>query len=302
MIITYKNIKFNTVVYVLWLFMVKCKKSRLMEEGLMLERILAMDYLKKNKIFYVIILFLVIPLGLNLFFIYGDFDSGKGLGNKEWLGFWGSYLGGVATLFAVWLTLRQNERIFLQNQQNIEFQEERARISAMPYIDVNLSPDKNLHKSNLQPPNFFIILKDDKTRRTTSNLPKEYHKILESSLENGIDENGISYSKLTDICLVKLGLIQKAPSLARKIELTTKMFDSKDKPLCLIRDFTLSEGERIQLPILFDRDFPKGRYEFTINFEDIEGRPYRQIFYIQHKGGGKYNYEMVSPPEYCKNE
>lgn len=261
-----------------------------------------MDYLKKNKIFYVIILFLAIPLGLNLLFLYGDFGSGKDLGNKEWLGFWGSYLGGVATLFAVWLTLRQNERTFLQNQRNIEFQEERARISAMPYIDVYLSLEKDIHKSTLQPPNGFIILKDNKTRWMTADLPKEYHKILESSVEENIDENGVTCVKVTDIYLVKLVLIQKAPSLARSIELTTKMPDTKDEALYLTPKFTLSEGEKIQLPILFDRGLPKGRYEFTINFEDIEGRPYRQIFYIQHKGGSKIGYEWVSPPEYCKNE
>ena len=251
-------------------------------------------------------MFLVIPLGLNLFFLYGDFGSGKGLGNKEWLGFWGSYLGGAATLFAVWLTLRQNEKLIeqneqtlLQNQKNIEFQEEMARISAMPYIDVNLSLEKDLHKSILQPPNGFIILEDDKTGRITADLPKKYHKSLESPIEN-IDENGVIATVMTDICLVKLVLIQKAPSLARKIELTTKRADTEDELLYLTPYFTLSEGDRIQLPILFDRNFPKGRYEFTINFEDIEGRPYRQFFYIHHKGGSRYNFEMVSPPEYCK--
>lgn len=197
--------------------------------------------------------------------------------------------------------INQSERTLLQNQQNVEFQEERARISAMPYIDVNLSLDKDLHKSNLHPPNGFIILKDDKTRWITADLPKEYHKSLESSLEN-IIENGVISTVMTDICLVKLVLIQKASSLARKIKLTTKRTDTEDKLLYLTPYFTLSEGERIQLPILFDRDFPKGRYEFTLNFEDIEGRPYRQIFYIHHKGGSKYSFEMVSPQEYCINE
>lgn len=256
----------------------------------------------------VFILFLVIPLGLNLFFLYGDFGSGKGLGNKEWLGFWGSYLGGAATLFAVWLTIRQNEKLIDQNeqtllqyQQNIEFQEERVRISAMPYIDVNLSLEKDLYKSILQPPNGFIILEDDKTGWITTNLPKKYHKSLESSLEN-INENGLITTVTTDIRLVNLMLNQKAPSLARKIELTTKRTDTEDELLYLTPYFTLSEGDSVKLPILFDRNFPKGRYEFTLNFEDIEGRPYRQIFYIHHNGGSQYSFEMVSPPEYCKNE
>lgn len=265
-----------------------------------------MEFLKKYKILFVLLLFLAIPFGLNAFFLFGDFTSGKDLGNREWLGFWGSYLGGAATLFAVWLTLRQNEKLIdqnertlSQNQQNIEFQEERARISAMPYIDVTIAIDKDLHKSTLQPPNGFIILRDYKTGWITAHLPKEYHKTLERSFEN-IVENGVITTVMTDVCLVKLMLIQKAPSLARKIELTTKRTDTDEKPLYLTPSFTLAEGDRVQLPVLFDKDFPKGRYEFILSYEDIEGRPYRQTFHITHKGGTKYNFEMVSPPEYCK--
>lgn len=34
---------------------------------------------------------------------------GMNIGSVEWLAFWGSYLGGKATLIAVCFTLRQNE-------------------------------------------------------------------------------------------------------------------------------------------------------------------------------------------------
>lgn len=91
-----------------------------------------LEFFKQNKWFIPTSLMLVlIPLILNLFFIYGNVGTGAELGNVEWLGFWGSYLGGVATLTAVCLTLmqnmkviKQNEQIIIQNQANLSFQDE----------------------------------------------------------------------------------------------------------------------------------------------------------------------------------
>ncbi|WP_214805764.1 MULTISPECIES: hypothetical protein [unclassified Exiguobacterium] len=264
-----------------------------------------MDRLKKNKtIFISVIIFLLIPVVLNIVFIHGAFSSGKDLGNKEWLGFWGSYLGGTATLLAVWLTLRQNKKIIIQNEQilfynkkGLEFQEEKARLSILPYIDVNIFNNEDIHKLNLQQPSGFIILKRPKESLITNKLSDEYRGILENPLEE-IHSDGVITTMVIDVCLINLVLTQKSPSLARNIYLTIEDSNSNTEPLTLTPLFVLSEGEKLQLPILFDRGFPKERYEFTLNFEDIEGRLYKQKFYIHYKRAGNYSFEVVSPPKY----
>ncbi|MBS4194160.1 hypothetical protein [Lederbergia citri] len=152
------------------------------------------QFFKDNKwIIPISLLIVLIPVGLNIFYIYGDLNTGKDLGNAEWLAFWGSYLGGAATLIAVCLTLsqnmkviKQNEKIFIQNQENLKFQEERSRIALMPYIEVmvSLDEDMSLHKTKLHPPNGFIILKNKNDAiRFSSDFPEKYHQTIEQLCE-----------------------------------------------------------------------------------------------------------------------
>ncbi len=54
-----------------------------------------------------------------------------GLGNSEWLTFWGSYFGGIATFFAVWWTVTQTERHY--EQTNLEQQRQR-KLDVLPLI------------------------------------------------------------------------------------------------------------------------------------------------------------------------
>lgn len=264
-----------------------------------------LEFFKKNKWFISIALMIVsVPLVLNLFFIYGDVRSGKELGNVAWLSFWGSYLGGAATLTAVCLTLRQNtkvirqnEQIIIQNQANLNFQEERSRITLMPYIDVRIFIDEELHKSRLQPPNGFINLSNQDIIKLNSVLPQNYHDIIESGM---IEENmgGVSITVLSNINLVRLMLTQKTPSLARNIQLSVcKNAEQRDARIFLTPKFVMASGESVKLPILFDKDWPEGDYQFILSFEDIEGHCYEQFFSIQHMGHKGYSFNPVSSPK-----
>ncbi|MFD2215319.1 hypothetical protein [Metabacillus endolithicus] len=265
----------------------------------------------------ILALLAIIPLCLNIFFRYGNLETGKDLRNVEWLAFWGSYIGGAATLIAVCLTLsqnrkviKQNEKIFVQNQENLIFQEERSRLSLMPYMEARIFIDEELklHKDKLQPPNGFIVLSNNQTvKRFSSDLPKQYHQTIESGMIEEINGDGVSILRASNINFVRLILIQKAPSLAGNIQLcVTVMAKEKFNIQYINPPFVLASGESVILPVLFDKDIPEGEYKFTLSFEDIEGRCYEQFFTIHHRGSNDYSFIPINNPrlqnEYSKNQ
>jgi hypothetical protein len=264
------------------------------------------DFFQENKWFILIaILITFTPVALNLFFLYGDVDTGEELGNVEWLAFWGSYLGGTATLIAVYLTLnqnmqviKQNEQIIIQNQHNLIFQEERSRVTLMPYIDVRVFVDKEFHMKTLQPPNGFIILSQGNSVIYKSVLSKNYQKIIERGMIEETESDGVITSSLSPINFILLVMTQKAPSIARNIKLSVhKKGKLREKSIYLTPDFVMASGEIITLPILFDKSWPEGDYCFILSLKDIEGRQYEQCFSIQHKGMKGYSFYPVSSPK-----
>lgn len=50
-----------------------------------------------------------------------------GLGNTEWFAFWGTYFGGIATVVAVWWTVKQTERHYEQTSKEQKRQNESIR-------------------------------------------------------------------------------------------------------------------------------------------------------------------------------
>lgn len=270
-----------------------------------------LEFFNKNQTFIMILLFIFLtPLVLNLLFLYGNVETGTELGNVEWLAFWGSYLGGAATLIAVCLTLsqnmkviKQNEKIIIQNQENINFQEERSRIAIMPYIDVRVVLDKELHKSTLEPPNGFIILSNQDSATVNSSLPEKYHQIIELGMIKKIEGNGLITMRSSDINFVRLIMTQKAPSLARNVQLSVCDIEYQEETkINLTPLFVLASGERVKLPVLFDEDWPVANYKFILSFEDIEGHSYEQSFSIQHKGSGGYSFSPISSPKLLKRK
>ena len=80
---------------------------------------------------------LIIPAAVNCFFLYSNFLTAENLSNKEWLGFWGSYLGSafalVATLVIFLMTYWQNEKV----NKDTKFQiKEQNRLSVLPMLKI----------------------------------------------------------------------------------------------------------------------------------------------------------------------
>lgn len=95
-------------------------------------------FIYKHKFIFItvglIIVAVLLPLGID-YFIFGN-SVESNLTNAEWAGFLGSYIGGIATILAViitiWFTTKENEE--KQTQRNQEELEKRKRC-IKPYLE-----------------------------------------------------------------------------------------------------------------------------------------------------------------------
>ncbi|GEM04543.1 hypothetical protein HMI01_15310 [Halolactibacillus miurensis] len=255
--------------------------------------------MKKYKWFLVLFIILCTPLVINLFFINGDIETGKYLGNKEWLAFWGSYIGGVTTLIAVLLTLNQNRvvidqnRVVIdQNKEMLNFQEEQYRISIMPVLDVRISLKESLHMEKLHPPNGFIILNQESNTQVSS-LPKEYSEVIDSNMLEESDDGITISTYMVNLTFIRLVITQKTHLVAMNVQLS--MYKD-EKELSITPHFVLASEESVKLPLLIDKNFPSGDYKFILRFQDTQGRSYHQFFNIKIEGYDKYSLKPISTP------
>lgn len=117
-----------------------------------------------------------------------------------------------------------------------------------------------------------------------------------------IKGDGVITTRFSNINFVLLIMTQKAPSLARNIQLSVcKIGEQEETSINLTPIFVLASGESVKLPVLFDKDWPEGEYKFILSFEDIEGHSYEQFFSVQHKGNKGYSFCPVSSPELQNN-
>ncbi|WP_433958528.1 hypothetical protein [Cytobacillus horneckiae] len=265
------------------------------------------DWVKDNKIIVIILsLVILIPVCLNLFMLFGDIKTGTGLGNAEWLAFWGSFLGGAATLTAVFLTLKQNskviednqtviklnedileenkkvieqnEKLFEQNERNMEFQMERERLSLMPYIDISEIADFKA-STYLKPPNGYIII-GPKGLEYTARIPKEVLTYIQQKNIVTQRENKIAV-KLSTTQFIPFKVTQKAGSLAADVKIYSRPKGEEEQKLT--PHFALAQGESITVGVVFTDDSKIGRYGFSFKFKDIQGRGYEQSFLLMRK-------------------
>lgn len=90
--------------------------------------------MKKRKIVYFIIVAIAIPIAIDLFVFSNTFPSH--ITNEAWAGFLGSYIGGLCTMAAVFITISDNnKKIKDQEKQRKLQQEEEKRLSIRPYLD-----------------------------------------------------------------------------------------------------------------------------------------------------------------------
>lgn len=105
--------------------------------------------------FFLTAFFIFLPLLINLWMVKWHIATGPGLGNAEWLGFWGSYIGsilGVMATFLAFLTTylqnkkqhhqtrelahQQAEQNKRQHQQTQQMMTEQIRLSVLPLLDI----------------------------------------------------------------------------------------------------------------------------------------------------------------------
>lgn len=216
-----------------------------------------------SKFILALIVLLSLPILINIFFIYGDLSTGTDLGNREWLTFWSGYLGGAATLIAVFLTLRQNSRIVEQNEKIILNNQEETRLSIMPYFEVSTMgiESEKRYGSNLEQPNCYVIFTDVENATISLEYKKNY-----------------STSKV-----FPLKLSQKSNSLAVDVNIYFRYSNDKieNNPFNLVPPFAMAAGESMFLPVAFPYTFEDGNYTFFIQYKDIRGNRYEQKFLIE---------------------
>lgn len=93
---------------------------------------------KVLKIAVAIMIILIIPVLMDYLILGNNVPSN--IGNDVWAGFLGSYIGGIATLLAVFITINDNNKKI--RQQKIEEDKEQAeqrRLSIKPYLDTRFT-------------------------------------------------------------------------------------------------------------------------------------------------------------------
>ena len=115
-----------------------------------------------------LIVAILLPIIINCVFCYFHIPSVSDLTNKEWLGFFGSYLGGafsgIFAIIAVIYTLKQNERNNKETlKQNENIARNLQRTNNAPFITVDLENCKmncggNFRNKKLSYPDKFIFI------------------------------------------------------------------------------------------------------------------------------------------------
>ncbi len=79
---------------------------------------------------------IIVPLLID-FFVFGN-SVHSNINNEAWASFLGSYIGGLCTMAAVFITISYNEKQRkLQQVEQIESDKNRVRLSIRPYIETN---------------------------------------------------------------------------------------------------------------------------------------------------------------------
>lgn len=201
-----------------------------------------------------ILLFFCVPAIINSGLIKWDFKTALGLGNAEWLSFWGSYtgsaLGVLATFTAFTLTYlqsdKQNKAIQEQNQkiqeQNVNTQNmmiEQRRLQSLPFINAQ------------------------ETSRKTQKIDDSFL----SFDNNGYYYNPRLYMWTTISGSISLTNIGVGPAI--DVTISNKS----------VGHFSVSERKEFT----FEIPAEPGYLELSIKYRDREGRLYTQVLKLTQK-------------------
>lgn len=280
----------------------------------------------KKAILIIIFLVVIVPLIINGLFLFCNWlfrittwnISAVGLGNSEWLTFWGSYFGGIATFFAVWWTVSQSERHYERSNQE---QERQRKLDVLPLILLQprntrqtsqatlllgdleeKKEEKQIYLDELIPfyEEFDIseitVLFGSQFEVRPGSLSDEEMRMVKN---NGHEEQTIGNVKylmvpnvtfLRPFWFINVGK-ERAINLSVSLESSTNHEHSR-----LSTVFSLIAKDQIKLNFLVnikDEDKEKiiGDYKFLIRYNDIYSNQYEQKFPLTistHENGIKW--------------
>jgi len=211
------------------------------------------------------IIVLLTPALINVLFLNTlvIIPTAEGLGNREWLSFWASYMGGilgiVATLIAFSFTARQNS---LQHKQMQTELKEQERLRLMPCADVICS--KAAMPSEHYSEHCILL---------TGGGGGAYHFLLNEPgnvRERIVDLLLHNQDDQSDIYAVNV-VIRNLGGVMRAIAVTNTMMK---EPAQLSGIIT---GQSLELCVIHQVD-EMSECKFRIEFDDIQGRRYFQTF------------------------
>lgn len=231
------------------------------------------DFLNK-RLLWILIFIVVFPFILGLvFLIYGQFAEGY-MDFNGWLGFWGSYLGGVATLIAIMLTLNQSNKHFMISLKTSEDQllktikESNKPLVVFEHeVSVKRSDVRQIYyEHQLQPPSCIIVFNDNKFER--GSCLRRIDTVKKISFDNF--EYGYMTMKLRNVgngvavnMKVQIQLAEEFPADSSQYRV------NESAPNITVRDIVIPVGEDVKYLMYTEEISSDKIFRFKVNYENV---------------------------------
>lgn len=229
---------------------------------------------KQSVFIFTCIVVLLIPIIVNTL-LYVPIPTSQFLNASDWLGFWGSYLGGIAgtsaALIALYATHKQAERHHKDDLEN-------RRLNVMPYIDLRYLPFLSEDKEKIKNADWIGAFNDE----------KGFNVIFSTSFEEKIafkEEHWLNtvsiYFEITNI------------GLGPAADITMRIDDF----YYMLNGFGIGATKSFFLFwfIPIDAEYPVHR-TIAISCADIFGNKYEQQLSVTFEGNQKASFEPLSSP------
>lgn len=202
---------------------------------------------------------IAVPIFID-FFVFGNAFSSN-IDNQAWAGFLGSYLGGIATLVAVFITIwDNNKKIEIQRQSEKEQLVEQKKYAVRPYLDTRYMFFNDESKFGINDRVFDLKAgKVEKVRYDLTSTDKQYIK-MRQSVPNYI------YLKYT---IRNIGAGSAVDMKVSVNDFSETISIAKDETVTLFLLISMEKEENVPLKIILDYwDVEKrAHYNQTENFD-----------------------------------
>ena len=202
---------------------------------------------------------IAVPIFID-FFVFGNAFSSN-IDNQAWAGFLGSYLGGIATLVAVFITIwDNNKKIEIQRQSEKEQLVEQKKYAVRPYLDTRYMFFNEESKFGINDRVFDLKAgKVEKVRYDLTSTDKQYIK-MRQSVPNYI------YLKYT---IRNIGAGSAVDMKVSVNDFSEMISIAKDETVTLFLLISMEKEENVPLKIILDYwDVEKrAHYNQTENFD-----------------------------------